>query len=141
MAACPFCDLATAIDSDLIVYRTPRVFIVPALTRRPNNRGHMLVLPTVHVTRLSELELPLLQELYTVAGRVSMALRKSFGATGTTLFQHEDAPDQKLSHLHIHVVPRRAGDDFKMPDPDRDQWTREERVELAQALRRVLGAP
>jgi diadenosine tetraphosphate (Ap4A) HIT family hydrolase len=70
-----------------------------------------------------------------------MALRKSFGATGTTLFQHEDAPDQKLSHLHIHVVPRRGGDDFKMPDPDRDQWTREERVELALALKRVLSAP
>jgi diadenosine tetraphosphate (Ap4A) HIT family hydrolase len=72
----------------LIAYKTSRVFVVPALRQRPLDRGHMLVLPTVHATRLSELEPPLLQELYT---------------------------------------------------PDTDELTREERVELALALKRMLG--
>jgi histidine triad (HIT) family protein len=116
------------------------VFVVPALRQRPLNRGHMLVLPTKHVTRLSEAEPTLLQELYTVSGRVSMAVREAFGATGATLFQNDDAPDQVLSHLHIHVVPRRNGDQFKLPDSNKSELTQNERQDQAKALKQALAS-
>jgi histidine triad (HIT) family protein len=141
MAPCPFCDLAAGKDSDLFAYRSSSVFVVPAPRQRPLNRGHMLVLPTVHITSLSEVEPPLLEELYTLAGRVSVAVRSAFGATGATLFQNDDAPDQVLAHLHIHVVPRRPGDDFKLPDPNKDELSRKEREHQASVLRQILSAP
>jgi histidine triad (HIT) family protein len=139
VAPCPFCALAAGgVDDELVALRTPNAFVVPALVQRPLHRGHMLVLPASHVTRLIDVEAPLLQELYTVAARVSMAVRKAFGATGATLFQNDDAPDQILLHLHIHVVPRRPGDDFKLPDPVKAVLSREERRHQALALRRAL---
>jgi histidine triad (HIT) family protein len=99
----------------------------------------MLILPTVHVARLSEVEPRLMQELYTVAGRVSMAVREAFGATGATLFQNDDAPDQVLSHLHIHVVPRKPGDQFMLPDSKKVELSHNEREDQARALKRALG--
>jgi diadenosine tetraphosphate (Ap4A) HIT family hydrolase len=136
---CPFCSLADDLENDFVGLRTTRVLVVPALKQRPLNRGHMLILPTAHVTRMIDVEAPLAQELYTVAGRVSMAIRKAFAATGATVFQNDNAPDQELSHVHIHVIPRKTGDDFKLPDPSCQEVTREERIQQAQSLRRILG--
>ena len=111
---------------------------MPALRQRPLNRGQMLVLPTRHITRLSNAGPTLLQELYTVSGRVSMAVREAFGATGATLFQNDDAPDQVLSHLHIHLVPRRHGDQFMLPDSKKVELSYREREDQAMALKRAL---
>ena len=140
MNDCPFCKLARlGEDDDLVAQRTSTVYVIPAPKQRRLNRGHMLILPNVHVTRLIDVETPVLQELYSVAGRVSQGVRKAFGATGATLFQNENAPDQVLMHLHIHVVPRRPGDEFRMPDPTGEQISRAERLSQALALRRALG--
>jgi histidine triad (HIT) family protein len=138
--ACPFCKLAAVGgNDDLVALRTRDLYVVPALKQRRLNRGHMLILPTMHVTRLIDVEPSLLQELLSVAGRVSMAVREAFGATGTTMFLNEAAPDQVLMHLHIHVVPRRTGDEFRMPDPSGQELSREERQGQALAMRRALA--
>jgi histidine triad (HIT) family protein len=138
MNNCPFCALAAGEGNNLLALRTPGVFVVPALKQRRHNLGHMLVLPTTHVTRMIDLEPSLVQELYPTAGRVMMAVRQAFGATGATLFQNDEAPDQELLHLHIHVVPRRAGDDFKLPDPLIAELSRQERQDQALAVRKAL---
>jgi histidine triad (HIT) family protein len=140
MDYCPFCELASGnVGLDLIAFQTPNVFVIPALKQRPLNRGHMLVLPTTHVVRMINLESSLVQELYAVAGRVSMAGRKVFGATGSTLFLNDEAPDQQLYHLHIHVVPRRSGDEFRIPDPMIEELSHEERRRQAILMRGALG--
>jgi histidine triad (HIT) family protein len=99
----------------------------------------MLIVPVAHITRLVDSDPLLLQELYGQAGRICMAVREAFCATGSLLFQSENLPDQELHHLHIHVVPRRTGDDFQLPDPVKDQLTRAERVEQARSLAKWLG--
>ena len=138
MNDCPFCELAHGrIDAELIVLRTSRTFVVPALKQRRLNRGHMLVVPATHVTRLIDAEAGLLEDLYTVAGRVSMALREVFGASGAILFQGDESPEQ-IPHLHIHVIPRRAGDDFKLPDAAAGPVSYEERRQQAVEMRRAL---
>ena len=138
MGTCPYCVLAT-VETELFALSTPSVLVVPALKQRRFNRGHMLVLPRAHVTRLRDAEPSLLHELYTVAGCVSAAVRQAFGATGATLFQNDEAPDQELLHLHIHIVPRKAGDDFKLPDPMIEEVGREERLHQALLLKGALS--
>src|SRR5689334_9793353 len=97
MDACPFCEIASgAADADLVALRTPDVLVVPVTHQRPLNRGHVLVLPARHVTRLADAGPALLAEIYGVAGRVSMAVRTAFGATGATIFQNDGSPDQVL---------------------------------------------
>ena len=139
-AACPFCALLTdGASADLVPLSTPDVFVVPAMKQRRRNRGHVLVLPRRHVTRLADMDGPLLQVVYAVAGRVSLAVRRAFGATGATLFQNDDAPDQVLLHVHVHVVPRWPGDAFRLPDPTSEVLPVDERLRQAALLRQVLA--
>ena len=140
MNDCPFCALASGGENDLLALRTGNVFVVPALKQRQLNLGHMLVLPTTHVPRMTDLEPPVVQELYTVAGRVSIAVRQAFSATGATLFQNDEAPEQEFLHVHIHIVPRRAGDNFKLPDPLIQELNLQERQDQALAIRRLLAS-
>ena len=119
--------------------RTSSLCVVPAMKQRRNNRGHMLVLPTEHIVRLIDVERFLLQDLYAAAARVSIAMTNAFGATGATLFQNDNAPDQTLFHLHIHVVPRTAGDNFQLPDATRELVSHEERRHQARVLSRALS--
>ena len=137
---CPFCALAAGSDDEVLAVRTGLALVLPAPRQRPNHRGHTLIIPAAHVTRLVDADPLLLQELYGLAGRICRAVRDAFGATGSLLFQNENLPDQELHHLHIHVVPRRAGDEFKLPDPVKDQLTRAERIEQARSLAKWLGA-
>jgi histidine triad (HIT) family protein len=139
MDQCPFCRLTAGdLDNELIVLQTDLAIAFPALKQRRLNRGHVLVVPRAHVTRLIDMDGPLLQELYSVAGRVSMAVRRAFDASGTTLFQNDNAPDQVLFHVHVHVVPRRADDNFKLPDPTAMELSRDERLQQALTLRAAL---
>lgn len=143
-AACPFCVLARGgPDDDLVALRTASAFVLPAPRQRPANLGHALVLPRTHVTRIDAMDAAVLHDVYRTVGRVSLALRRAFGATGTLVFQNEDAPDQVLHHVHVHVVPRRPGDDFRLPATQKRELTREERRAQAAALRTALthGAP
>lgn len=142
MDPCPFCRIAAGLeDADLVALRTDRVLVVPALRQRRRNRGHALVLPADHVARTADADPALLGEILRTAGRVGLAQRAAFGATGTTTFLNEDAPDQVLPHLHVHVVPRRAGDRFRMPDPEGEVQDREERRLQGLALAAALRSP
>lgn len=141
MAVCPFCQIAAGeVDSDLVAYRSANVFVLPALTQRENNRGHVLVLPTAHVIELVGAPPGLLRELFDVVARVSRAALPAFGAVGTTIFQNNGAPDQILSHLHVHVVPRFANDDFRIPEPAISVIDPAIRAAQAAALARALLA-
>ena len=140
MEPCPFCALAPdAAGDDLVAWRTPDAFVVVPPEQRPRNRGHVLVLPRAHVTRLADADAALLAALYGLAGRVGLGVRRVFGATGVTMFQNEAAPDQVLAHLHVHVVPRHPGDDFRLPATAKDRLTPDERRAQARALREALS--
>jgi diadenosine tetraphosphate (Ap4A) HIT family hydrolase len=99
----------------------------------------MLVLPAAHIPRPTEGGAALREEIQAVTDRVAAAVRAAFGATGATILRNDGAPDQDLLHLHIHVIPRGAGDGFRMPDPEGELLAREERRRQALALRRALG--
>ena len=84
---CAFYGIASQGDEELIVFRTPTVFVIPSLRQRRLNRGHMLVLPVKHATRIVDLDRTLIGDLYLVAARVSSAVQQAFGASGMLLFQ------------------------------------------------------
>ena len=137
--SCPFCGLASGADEPIVALRTNRVIAFPALFQRPRNKGHILIVPTEHITRLADADAKLLTELYGAAGRICLAVRGAFDATGSMLFQNETIPGQVLHHLHIHVVPRRSDDDFTLSDPDKVELSRDERIQQARALRDHLN--
>jgi histidine triad (HIT) family protein len=136
VAECPFCEIAAREEhADLVAWRGERVLVVVPPRQRPRNRGHALVVPRGHETSLDAMGDDALAELFGTAARTGAALRRAFGAVGTTWFQNDDAPGQALPHVHVHVVPRFEGDGFRMPDPGVVDVPRADRAAQARAIR------
>jgi bis(5'-adenosyl)-triphosphatase len=88
---------------------------------RPILPGHSLVVPKRHVARLDELAEDEVADLFRFARRVTALLKRQFGGTGADwTVQDGAAAGQTVDHLHLHVIPRFAGD---LPSPG-DWWPR-----------------
>jgi histidine triad (HIT) family protein len=78
--------------------------------------GHTLVIPKRHVADLWEAStadaVAVMRTVHLMARRIHEVLRPD----GLTLFQaNRDAGWQDVFHLHLHVVPRLAGDHLARP--------------------------
>lgn len=96
---------------------------------RPVNPGHLLVIPLAHAAGLATLESGTGAQMFRVGQRLAEALRRSgVRCDGINfLLADGEAAGQEVFHVHLHVIPRHAGDGFGFrygPDfgalPDRE---------------------
>lgn len=81
---------------------------------RPINLGHALVIPKRHAATLATLPLDLGGQVFQRAMAVAEGLRRS-GIRCEAVNLHladGEAAGQEIDHVHIHVIPRFAGDGF-----------------------------
>ena len=81
-------------------------------------QGHVLVATRRHVPTLLDATPEEAAALMRTAQRVALAARAAFDPAGVMLLQANGAvAGQTVAHLHLHVVPRHAGDgiDFTWP--------------------------
>src|SRR5712675_384220 len=82
----------------------------------PRAPGHALVLPKSPARNLLDVDPADLAHVMQVAQKIARAQIKVFGAHGITVQQfNESAGGQVVFHLHVHVIPRRAGVAMKPP--------------------------
>jgi ATP adenylyltransferase len=109
---CVFCELpAQNRDAEnLIVHRGQLAFVI--LNRYPYNNGHMLVVPYRHVATLEALEAAALAEIMLLANQALAALRGMYSPQAFNLGVNIGAAAGAgiADHVHMHVVPRWAGD-------------------------------
>jgi histidine triad (HIT) family protein len=81
---------------------------------QPVNPGHMLVVPMRHAAHLAELDNATAGRLMQVAQTLAAALRQTnLRCEGVNLFLADGkAAMQQVFHVHLHVLPRFAGDGF-----------------------------
>ncbi len=140
MDDCVFCAIGAGdVDGDLVARASDRVFVLPPLRQRPNNRGHALVLPVAHVRNLHDAQADLRNEILAVVTQLTRGFPALYGAAGSYVFQHNVEPDDRPFHLHVHAVPRFPGDNFAEPDPAVAEVPRAERLAQAAVLRDLLG--
>jgi histidine triad (HIT) family protein len=140
MEECVFCPIAAGdVDADLVALRTRHAFVIPALRQRPANHGHALVLPAGHIQNLADAPPAVRNEVFAVAARLTAAVPGLYGADGSIVFQNNIGPGDPAFHLHVHVVPRFAGDQFVMTRAAVAEVPRDDRLGQAEDLRRVLG--
>lgn len=109
---CIFCD-RIAEDRDrenLVVHRGERCFII--LNRYPYTSGHLMIAPYEHAGSIEDLETATLTEMMTLARRSMKALRRTFDPEGFNIGVNiaRIAGAGITGHVHMHVVPRWAGD-------------------------------
>ncbi|MGE5246928.1 MAG: HIT family protein [Verrucomicrobiota bacterium] len=85
---------------------------VALLNRYPYNNGHVLVAPRRHVADLWDLPRQVLDELFSLVALGTRALKEAYGAEGLNVGMNlgKAAGAGIVEHLHVHLVPRWAGD-------------------------------
>jgi ATP adenylyltransferase len=114
---CIFC-AALASDDDSahhVLHRGERCFVM--LNAYPYTNGHVMVAPNEHVDSLERLDSDTLLELMKLTQRSLAAIRQAYGPEGFNLGvnQGKIAGAGVEDHVHLHVVPRWAGDTNFMP--------------------------
>ncbi|XP_073324914.1 bis(5'-adenosyl)-triphosphatase-like [Pagrus major] len=81
------------------------------VNRKPVVPGHMLVCPLRPVERFRDLQPNEVADLFSTTQRVANLVEKHFNATSLTI-AIQDGPEagQTVKHVHVHVLPRKAGD-------------------------------
>jgi ATP adenylyltransferase len=109
---CIFCDKPAeqADAQNLIVRRGQLAFVM--LNRYPYNNGHMMVVPYAHVPSLEQLDAPALAELMALTNQALAALRGMYNPEAFNLGANIGAAAGAgiAGHVHLHIVPRWAGD-------------------------------
>lgn len=109
---CVFCDAIAANDDaeTLVVLRAEKNFII--LNRYPYTSGHVMVVPYAHLGELSAVPPDTLSEMMRLAQRAQAALEKTYHPEGYNLGMNlgRAAGAGIVGHLHLHVLPRWAGD-------------------------------
>ena len=115
-AGCVFCTaLAGDDEGRLVVHRGHQAFVL--LNRFPYASGHLMVAPNRHVGDLGDLSDDEALEIHRLATRGLLALGGVYGPDGYNLGWNLGRPAGAgvVDHVHLHVVPRWAGDTNFMP--------------------------
>lgn len=88
----------------------------------PRSPGHTLVLPKAPARNILDIGADDLSHVITTAQKIAKAAIKAFSADGITVQQfNEGAGGQVVFHLHLHVIPRKAGVAMKPPASEKEK--------------------
>ncbi|WLQ42889.1 HIT family protein [Streptomyces laculatispora] len=136
---CVFCSIVRGRTDASVVHEDESVLAFMDL--RPVNPGHLLVVPKAHASGLEDLQPDVGVQVWKVAHRLGRAMRRSgLRCEGVNLLLADgEAAFQEVFHVHLHVIPRFAGDPFRI----RSDWRVHQREQLdvsAAAVRSGLAA-
>ncbi|MBA3287775.1 MAG: HIT family protein [Acidimicrobiia bacterium] len=131
--ACPFCAIVTGDIAAEVVWRDATV--VAFLDRSPLFAGHVLVVPTVHVVTLPELDD--VGAYFERVRRLAAVMPGALDAQGTFVAIN-NVVSQSVAHLHTHVVPRTKGDGLRGFFWPRRKYAPGEAAAVARRLREAL---
>jgi len=113
---------------------------VAILDINPINPGHILVIPKVHVERLSLLDDETATALFKAVKTIEEVVSEMPDCKGTNLIQNNGKPaGQLIDHVHVHIVPRVTGDSFRFKY-DKVEEKNKKLAEFADLYREKLHA-
>ncbi|OBI97668.1 HIT family protein [Mycobacterium asiaticum] len=135
--SCVFCAIATGEAPAIRIFEDDGYLAI--LDIRPFTRGHTLVVPKKHSVDLTDTPAETLAGMITIGQRIARAARATELADATNIGINDGrAAFQTVSHIHLHVLPRREGDKLSVAkglllrrDPDREETGRILRAALA----------
>jgi histidine triad (HIT) family protein len=110
VVSCLFCDIvAGTVDAEIILEDK---HCVGFLDHRPVFKGHVLLVPRLHIVTLPELPAELRDPFLAAGQRLAKAMVDGLGAQGSFVAMNNTV-SQSVAHLHLHVVPRTKGDGLR----------------------------
>jgi len=109
--SCTFCRIAAGDLPRTLLDEGERCLVI--LDRNQGARGHLLVIPKVHVVLWHELDAIAAAEMAALAHGWARALVEALRPDGyNVLINNGAAAGQDVSHVHLHLTPRSAGDRY-----------------------------
>ncbi len=106
----------------------------------PVNAGHVLVVPRAHYPSLLDVPPELGMHLFGVTLRLAAAVRRVTGCNDMNIIVNSGAAaGQEVPHYHVHIIPRREGDGFRIPLPF-DSSEVQDRTQLDTMAARISAA-
>ena len=110
--SCVFCNAQSKADSaeNLIAFRGKLAYVI--LNLYPYTSGHLMVVPFEHKPNLEELDPETRTEIMELTSQSMTVLRNIYKPQGFNMGANigEAAGAGVRGHVHIHIVPRWAGD-------------------------------
>ena len=105
---CVYCELPEIKEREIVRNELVRVFP----TNIPIVPGHMLICPIRCVATFEELTQKEKEAIFDLMTRLKKVLMKLFGAEGFHHAWNENkVAGQSVPHFHLHLIPRKAGDE------------------------------
>lgn len=102
---CIFCSIVAGDIPSYTVHEDDDTFAF--LDVNPLSRGHTLVVPKAHHSRVEELPDDLGDALFGRAHRLAPAVESAVDAEGITIAVNDgEAAGQEVMHVHVHLIPR-----------------------------------
>lgn len=109
MADCIFCRIVRGEVPARKVYEDE--WAVAFLDAFPLARGHTLVVPRAHVPRVEDLGDQEAKAVFAAVHKLTARVTKAAGAQAMTIaVNNGKEAGQEVPHVHVHLVPRFAGD-------------------------------
>ena len=77
--------------------------------------GHTLVIPKKHVDNILDADIETLKHVMNTVQKISNHYIQNCGYEGVNLLNNNnEAAEQSVMHLHIHIIPRRKNDGLRV---------------------------
>eukprot|EP00057_Strongylocentrotus_purpuratus_P001861 XP_003723356.2 PREDICTED: bis(5'-adenosyl)-triphosphatase [Strongylocentrotus purpuratus] len=103
------------IKSSVVFFRSRLTFAF--VNRKPVVPGHVLVSPLRPVDRFVDMTGDEVADLFQTTQTLSKVIQDQYKASSLSIAM-QDGPDagQSVKHVHVHILPRKAGDFRKNDD-------------------------
>ena len=110
---CIFCKIIAGEIPCFKIYETDDTLAFMDIN--PANEGHALVIPKQHAANVHSVSDEAIAATVVAAKKVAAAVDKTLRPDGLNLLQcNGPAAAQSVMHFHMHVLPRRDGDELKL---------------------------
>lgn len=109
---CIFCKI---VKKELPCFKVYEDDLVLAfLNINPVTLGHTLLIPKKHFENIFDIDENILERIAEVSKKIALKM-ESIDAEGVTVFQSNGKiAEQEIMHYHMHLIPRRKSDTFKI---------------------------
>lgn len=110
---CIFCKIITGDIPSFKLYED--AMTLAFMDINPVHDGHALVIPKEHAPNLFTVSADALAATTSTAQKIASAVNRTLEPDGMNLLQcNGEAAAQSVFHFHLHVLPRKAGDEVPL---------------------------
>ena len=112
--------------------------LIAFLDTKPVFRGHVLLVPKLHVRTLADLPAERVGHFVRTAQRLERAVERGLDVPGSMVLVN-NVVSQSVPHLHLHLIPRRPKDGLRFWLGPRHPYTDDDPPKLyAERIRSIL---